>query len=33
MPSVKLNAKLILRDIRKGLGDVPIMEKYQITPS
>jgi len=33
MPSVKLYAKLILRDIQKGLGDIPIMEKYQITPS
>jgi len=33
MPSVKLNAKSILRDIQAGLGDVPIMEKYQITPS
>lgn len=33
MPSVKLYAKSILRDIQQGLGDVPIMEKYQITPS
>jgi len=33
MPSVKLYAKSILHDIQEGLGDVPIMEKYQITPS
>jgi hypothetical protein len=33
MPSAKLYAKSILRDIQAGLGDVPIMEKYQIAPS
>ncbi|MBI4965953.1 MAG: hypothetical protein HY913_21925 [Desulfomonile tiedjei] len=32
MTSVKLHVKEILHDIREGLGDVPIMEKYQITP-
>jgi hypothetical protein len=33
MPSRPVNTKEIIEDIRSGLGDIPIMEKYQLSPS
>lgn len=29
----KMDAPEIIRDIKKGLGDVPIMEKYELSPA
>ncbi len=33
MPSRPINTKAIIADIQSGLGDIPIMEKYQLSPS
>lgn len=33
MSSRPVNTKDIIEDIKSGLGDVPIMEKYQLSPS
>ena len=33
METKRINVADIMRDIRRGLGDVPIMEKYDIAPS
>ncbi len=33
MSSRPINTKAIIADIQSGLGDIPIMEKYQLSPS
>jgi hypothetical protein len=33
MPSRPINTRAIIADIQSGLGDIPIMEKYQLSPS
>jgi hypothetical protein len=33
MPSRPVNTKAIIEDIKSGLGDIPIMEKYQLSPA
>lgn len=33
MPSRPVNTQDIIEDIKSGLGDIPIMEKYQLSPA
>lgn len=33
MPGRPINTKAIIADIQSGLGDIPIMEKYQLSPA